>query len=223
MLTDQKFQWLVTVGTALGLEHEETSTLISQISRSKRLVSYRDGKLPSVRTKKLLEGGEICHREEQVRFVWNTGTQEKESIGDLIVTSQRIIFVSSTRSFEFSPSAVMETQCLSGSLRLLCLKQSGTGNYFCRDAEELEAVITGVAKIHKYLTNTGSPSTMGRHIPDSVRREVYHRDHGRCIKCGAGDYLECDHIIPHSKGGDNTVKNLQLLCRRCNNQKSDRI
>ena len=44
-----------------------------------------------------------------------------------------------------------------------------------------------------------------------------------CVRCEATDYLEYDHIIPHSKGGSNSVKNVQLLCRRCNNEKSDRI
>ena len=39
----------------------------------------------------------------------------------------------------------------------------------------------------------------------------------------AEDYLEYDHIIPVSKGGSNTAANIQLLCRRCNGKKSDKI
>jgi 5-methylcytosine-specific restriction endonuclease McrA len=35
--------------------------------------------------------------------------------------------------------------------------------------------------------------------------------------------LEFDHIIPHAKGGANTEGNVRLLCRRCNNEKGDRI
>jgi len=35
--------------------------------------------------------------------------------------------------------------------------------------------------------------------------------------------LEFDHIIPVAKGGANTIDNVQILCRRCNGQKSDRI
>jgi len=30
-------------------------------------------------------------------------------------------------------------------------------------------------------------------------------------------------FIPHSKGGANSVANVQLLCRSCNLKKSDRI
>lgn len=35
--------------------------------------------------------------------------------------------------------------------------------------------------------------------------------------------FEIDHILPISKGGKSTLDNLQLLCRTCNRQKSDRI
>jgi 5-methylcytosine-specific restriction endonuclease McrA len=43
------------------------------------------------------------------------------------------------------------------------------------------------------------------------------------VECGAGAYLEFDHIIPVAKGGGNTVANIQILCRGCNGRKSDRI
>jgi 5-methylcytosine-specific restriction endonuclease McrA len=55
-----------------------------------------------------------------------------------------------------------------------------------------------------------------RHIPDEIKVEVWQRDAGKCVRCGAEDYLEYDHIIPFSKGGANTVNNVQLLCRKCN-------
>jgi 5-methylcytosine-specific restriction endonuclease McrA len=34
--------------------------------------------------------------------------------------------------------------------------------------------------------------------------------------------MEYDHVIPYSMGGDNSVENIQLLCRRCNAAKSNR-
>ena len=49
-------------------------------------------------------------------------------------------------------------------------------------------------------------------ISDEVKIFVWRRDRGRCVKCGSGENLEFDHIIPLSKGGSNTARNIQLLC-----------
>lgn len=60
-------------------------------------------------------------------------------------------------------------------------------------------------------------------IPRNVRDEVWRRDGGRCIECGTNAKLEYDHIIPVSRGGSNTARNIQLLCETCNRRKGDRI
>ncbi|MCX6628594.1 MAG: HNH endonuclease signature motif containing protein [Candidatus Solibacter sp.] len=60
-------------------------------------------------------------------------------------------------------------------------------------------------------------------IPTAVRRAVWARDKGRCVQCGRKEWLEYDHIIPVSKGGSNTERNIELLCEACNRAKSDSI
>jgi len=60
-------------------------------------------------------------------------------------------------------------------------------------------------------------------IPEHVRFVVWRRDEGKCVKCGSKENLEFDHIIPLSKGGSNTARNIQLLCEKCNREKSDKI
>ena len=60
-------------------------------------------------------------------------------------------------------------------------------------------------------------------LPKSAQREVWQRDGGKCVECGTKEKLCYDHIIPFSKGGSNSVRNLQLLCERCNLTKGNRI
>lgn len=60
-------------------------------------------------------------------------------------------------------------------------------------------------------------------IESRVKMEVWRRDQGRCTECGTKERLEYDHIIPFSKGGSNTARNIQLLCEACNRKKSNKI
>jgi len=60
-------------------------------------------------------------------------------------------------------------------------------------------------------------------IPEDVRAFVWRRDQARCVKCGSNKNLEFDHIIPVSRGGSNTERNIQLLCEGCNREKSASI
>ena len=60
-------------------------------------------------------------------------------------------------------------------------------------------------------------------IPEAVRNEVWRRDQGKCTQCQSVRNLEFDHIVPVSKGGSNTARNIQLLCETCNRRKSDGI
>ena len=63
-----------------------------------------------------------------------------------------------------------------------------------------------------------------RIIPTSIKLEVWSRDAGRCVTCGATDELHFNHILPFSKGGTSlTAENVQLLCARHNLSKSSKI
>ncbi|MFA3781888.1 HNH endonuclease [Melioribacteraceae bacterium 4301-Me] len=56
-----------------------------------------------------------------------------------------------------------------------------------------------------------------------TRRNILKRDGHRCAYCGRGDLpLTIDHIIPKSKGGDESWENLVAACIVCNNKKGDR-
>jgi hypothetical protein len=60
-------------------------------------------------------------------------------------------------------------------------------------------------------------------ISEEVRIAVWRRDQGKCARCGNRENLEYDHIVPVSKGGSNTARNIELLCQDCNRAKGNRI
>ena len=63
-----------------------------------------------------------------------------------------------------------------------------------------------------------------RVIPTQVKLEVWTRDKGECVMCGATKGLHFDHDLPFSKGGTSmTAANVQLLCAKHNLSKGAKI
>lgn len=56
-----------------------------------------------------------------------------------------------------------------------------------------------------------------------LREIVFDRDNYTCKYCGQiGGKLECDHIVPISKGGSNKLSNLTTACLKCNRSKRNK-
>lgn len=220
--TDQE-RALTWLAQEFGLDEEQTRSYRDQIEELKEIARLRSGELPKVITGKLLESGEICHLEADCTYEWDTRTKTNQACGELLVTSSRVLFFSPSKNFSFSPSKIHDIEYRRGRVYLKTSTSKGTGTYISRSARRLAAILEGLVRRHNYLITEGFSTAYTRHIPPEVRREVWHRDNGRCVQCGATQYLEFDHIIPHSRGGANTVGNVQLLCRKCNNDKRDRI
>lgn len=56
-----------------------------------------------------------------------------------------------------------------------------------------------------------------------IRQRVLLRDEYTCRKCGrVGMDLQIDHIVPLHLGGNNSISNLQSLCKTCHKLKSDK-
>ncbi len=69
-------------------------------------------------------------------------------------------------------------------------------------------------------TPRGAPGERNsRVIPQNVKIAVSVRDQGKCVQCGSTDDLHFDHKVAWSRGGTNTVNNIQLLCGTCNRRK----
>jgi hypothetical protein len=73
------------------------------------------------------------------------------------------------------------------------------------------------------ILGRGTETRVRMAIPTSVRRAVWTRDAGQCVRCGSRNRLEFDHIIPISLGGSTTERNFELLCEACNRAKSAEI
>jgi 5-methylcytosine-specific restriction endonuclease McrA len=79
------------------------------------------------------------------------------------------------------------------------------------------------------------PSVIRRRVYINIRKRreqssmkrlrIYMRDKYRCQYCGERKgvrELTLDHILPRSRGGDNSPINVVTACMKCNNRKSDR-
>lgn len=68
--------------------------------------------------------------------------------------------------------------------------------------------------------HSGSESDTWRRL----RIAVFQRDNFTCRYCGDKPlHLECDHVIPRSRGGSDNLSNLVASCRPCNSLKSNKI
>jgi len=104
-------------------------------------------------------------------------------------------------------------------IRLLILED------FDKENKGLDKAIEFIEKLkEKFYGSSSEDISYNRpRIPESVRIEVWRRDGGKCARCGSREKLEYDHIVPISKGGSNTARNIELLCERHNRSKSNNV
>lgn len=55
---------------------------------------------------------------------------------------------------------------------------------------------------------------------DKLRAQVMRRDQWLCQSCRIRSATDCDHITPKAQGGDDSMDNLQALCRACHKAKT---
>ena len=106
-------------------------------------------------------------------------------------------------------------------LAIYCYSKSLTKDYYLFKGEVFLA-----EGYEDFETEIVEKQTKERHrerIPDETQIFVWNRDGGICVKCGSNENLAFDHIIPFSKGGSNSRRNLQLLCDSCNLKKGNTI
>lgn len=79
--------------------------------------------------------------------------------------------------------------------------------------------------IYEYLLSGAEKALSIREFSNSQKRTAYEKQSGICPRCGEHfeiEEMEGDHITPWSKGGKTTAENCQMLCKKCNREKSNK-
>jgi hypothetical protein len=75
-------------------------------------------------------------------------------------------------------------------------------------------------EIREFIANNRPPVSIWM----AIRRRIFGRDQRTCRYCGRKDgSLECDHVIPVSRGGGHEDNNLATACLPCNRSKKDKL
>jgi 5-methylcytosine-specific restriction endonuclease McrA len=197
--------------------------VLDRLAYLKNLTNIRRGVLPTVRSGVRLESDEICHLETDATYHKVNAKSVSLVFGRLVATNKKLHFLSPSGGSEIAYKSIKRIETQAGGVYLELSKKAGNGRYSVVDPVLTEAVIDTLVRMANRELIAPQAEGASRHIPQEVKQAVWQRDQGKCVQCSATSYLEFDHIIPHSKGGASTANNVQLLCRKCNLEKSDRI
>ena len=85
--------------------------------------------------------------------------------------------------------------------------------------------VTNKKGIYEYLLSGKEKFLNIREFDDKIKRKIYEEQNGICKICGNHfefEEMQGDHIIAWSKGGKTEKDNCQMLCERCNKEKSNK-
>lgn len=85
--------------------------------------------------------------------------------------------------------------------------------------------VTNHKGIYYYLFDRKDSHLSLREFDDKMKRKKYEEQKGICPLCSQHyefTEMQGDHIVPWSRGGKTVYENLQMLCRLCNNTKSNK-
>jgi len=184
--------------------------------------NIRQGRIPTVKSTMVLPPDEHCYIETPATYHQLKKSGTVEVPGRLIVTSKKILFITQSGGGEIPLSKVLNVTFQPTGIFLELSRRANNGFYVLADSKRVGEIILSAVRLATHRL-TGGKERDTRSISQDIKTAVWQRDQGRCVQCHATEYLEFDHVIPHSKGGATSVNNLQLLCRKCNLAKGDRI
>ena len=162
----------------------------------------------------------LVANEDDLEKVLGRGAAEENVYRELFLPS-KIEYIEKQVEEYFKKKQIEEENLLKETLRQQLLEEDRARNEKLRIKrlkEQLKAEM-----VAEGIITDKNETTRRESIPQDVQDKVWNRDGGKCVKCGSREKLEFDHIIPISKGGSNTYRNLQILCEKCNRQKNNSI
>ncbi|MFB8006539.1 TerD family protein [Nocardia sp. NPDC056000] len=209
--------------TDLGMAAQHIEGLRQRMLRGRALTQVKVGDLPRVERPDLhLEADELLYLDVNATQIRYLASGPKQASGRLIGSSKKFRFVGDGAGVELSWAKMVAVRHEYDTVVIQATTARGGGTYRVPDAEYVAAVLEGALRVAKRLVLAPGQRD-SRAVPQDVKARVWQRDGGRCQQCGDNRYLEFDHIIPWSQGGATSVENLQILCRKCNQQKGARI
>jgi hypothetical protein len=208
---------------SLAIPDELSRPILERLEYLKFLSGIRQGNLPSIRPSVHLESDEICHMEMGATYYKVNAKSVTYVPGTLVATNKKLTFLSPSGGAEIQWKRIMRVSREGRGIYLELSTKKANGHYDVTDAVLAELLIDTAVKLAKRQLVAPQSEGDTRHIPQHIKQAVWQRDQGKCIQCSSSSYLEFDHIIPFSKGGASSVNNVQLLCRKCNLSKGDRL
>lgn len=164
------------------------------------------------------------HKIDQIwASIYNSNTTEYQQFSEIQELNEKEIeeiINNGIKNLQSIP-AFEDIENLDEQVRTLLDTDIKSKKYFEGFFQMLMLSANDPSSFEKYFCGDVRPKR--NHITSDVKREVWRRDMGRCARCGSRENLEYDHIIPISKGGSNTSRNIELLCQSCNRKKADKI
>jgi stress response protein SCP2 len=208
---------------ALALSGPQVEDLRRRLHRARALTRLRAGDLPVVRAPGLhLDPDERVHADIPATRIRQLARGPKSTTGRLICSSKKLRFVGPEAGIELPWSRIVSVTAGDGTVTVAATSARGGAAFAVADPDVVAATVEGALRVAKRLALVPGRRD-SRAIPPEVKAEVWQRDRGRCVDCGATHHLEFDHVIPLSRGGATSPANLQILCRACNRAKGARI
>lgn len=225
---------------AMSMPIDVAQPVIDRLKYLRSLSEIRWGNVPRIRVDVHLDTDEYAHFDMPTTY-HKPNKNVKYVPGRLVGSNKKLCFLSSTgrdsatiswdNVSRIQETYVQEPLDQSSSMRLpkkavhiTVSKGAGGGVYSVNDSLYAKTIMDTLVRLWKrQIVFTQEQKTHGA-IPGHVKAAVHHRDKGVCRQCGyTGEYIEYDHVVPRSKGGQNTVENIQLLCRKCNLRKGNKL